>query len=56
MQKQMKGLDALIYAVPHDWYGDKKLLKSLDKKGVLIDIKSQFEPEDLPKNMHYWSL
>ncbi len=54
--KDMDDLDALIYAVPHQWYHNQELFKLVHKKGVFMDVKSQFEPEDMPKNIRYWSL
>lgn len=53
-------LDAVILAVSHEEYlaqGPVSLISRLkDGKGVVIDVKSVFEPEDFPADVHYWSL
>jgi UDP-N-acetyl-D-glucosamine/UDP-N-acetyl-D-galactosamine dehydrogenase len=52
-------LDALVLAVPHQYYLDipiANLCAKLNQHGILIDIKSIYEPSDLPSNIQYWSL
>jgi UDP-N-acetyl-D-glucosamine/UDP-N-acetyl-D-galactosamine dehydrogenase len=55
----MSGLDALILAVNHKQYlemGPKALLNLVKPGGVFIDVKSAFEPADMPGHVRYWSL
>lgn len=57
--KDMKDLDAVIYAVQHKAFREdkhRKMIASLKKGGVLIDIKSVLRPEELRKDIMYWSL
>lgn len=60
--QEMVHLDAMILAVSHDAYlkmGVKKLLKGLRPRGVLIDVKSILDPEEVKRvrpTVHYWSL
>ncbi|NJL61127.1 MAG: nucleotide sugar dehydrogenase [Methylacidiphilales bacterium] len=57
--KDLTYLDALILAVPHQAYLDiptEKLCAHIRPGGVLMDIKSVFEPADVPANIKYWSL
>jgi UDP-N-acetyl-D-glucosamine/UDP-N-acetyl-D-galactosamine dehydrogenase len=57
--KDLTYLDALILAVPHQEYLDiptEKLFSHIRPGGVLMDIKSVFEPADVPANIKYWSL
>lgn len=54
-----KDLDAVIVAVGHREYkeaGMKAVLSYLKPGGLLIDIKSIFNPRDLAKEYVYWSL
>jgi UDP-N-acetyl-D-glucosamine/UDP-N-acetyl-D-galactosamine dehydrogenase len=54
-----KDLDVLIIAVAHDDYkkaGLKDALSRLKPKGLLVDIKSLFDPKDIPESIAYWSL
>jgi UDP-N-acetyl-D-galactosamine dehydrogenase len=55
---EMKDLDALVVAVPHDdIMRDKaKFLSALRPQGWVIDIKSVFDPTSLPQGLRYWSL
>ncbi len=56
---QLTDLDAVIYAVGHQFYADlpvADLLARLRPNGVLIDVKSLIEPAELPDGMQYWSL
>ena len=51
-------LDALILAVKHRAYLDdpSRLWSMLRPGGVFIDVKSVFQPADLPAGLRYWSL
>jgi UDP-N-acetyl-D-galactosamine dehydrogenase len=53
-------LDAVILAVGHEEYlkqGTMALVKKLkEQKGVIIDVKSILNPQDIPENVRYWSL
>lgn len=50
--------DALVIAVPHAQYvADKRVLWSmLNDGGIVIDIRSVLEPEEVPAGLRYWSL
>ncbi|MEQ1932250.1 MAG: nucleotide sugar dehydrogenase [Fimbriimonadaceae bacterium] len=55
----LRGLDALVLAVAHDEYKKHSVLDLVElmkSDGVLIDVKSQLNPADVPKNISYWSL
>jgi UDP-N-acetyl-D-galactosamine dehydrogenase len=57
--KELTYLDALILAVPHQEYLEiphQKLFAHIRPGGIFMDIKSIFEPEDIPANINYWSL
>ena len=52
-------LDVLILAVPHQYYLDipiATLCAKLNQAGILIDIKSIYQPSDIPCHIKYWSL
>ncbi|SRR5579883_563706 len=52
-------LDVVVLAVIHRQYLESikhELLNYLRPGGILMDIKSVFEPKDLPTNIVYWSL
>lgn len=57
-----KSYDAVVFAVAHREFveqGLKNILNYLDpqvKRPVLIDVKSCFSPEEIPKHVLYWSL
>lgn len=55
-----KDLDVVIVAVPHEIYKDAGVAgvtSCLRTNGIVIDIKSIFEPSDFEPNGHsYWSL
>ncbi len=56
--RHMEGLDALILAVPHSIYLEgvaKKLIETMPKGGVVLDVKSVLNPGDYP-DYRYWSL
>ncbi len=57
----IQNMDVIVYAVPHRFYQDDSseipVLKRLNtKKSIFIDVKSRFEPLDMPENTVYWSL
>lgn len=59
--KQIKDVDGVIVAVAHRSFlemGLSELLKPLrdQKSGVLIDVKSIFEPSKVPPAIKYWRL
>jgi UDP-N-acetyl-D-galactosamine dehydrogenase len=52
-------LDAVVLAVSHHKYLElpqNQLLKCLQAGGILMDVKSVFNPANLPSNIIYWSL
>ena len=52
-------LDGMILAVSHRFYLDmprEQLLAGIKAGGVLMDVKSAFDPATLPENLTYWSL
>ncbi|MDA1310272.1 MAG: nucleotide sugar dehydrogenase [Proteobacteria bacterium] len=52
-------LDALVVTVPHREYTDiprADLVGLLRPNGVLVDVKSAFDPDELPSTIRYWSL
>jgi len=57
---QLQGLDAMVYAVAHQQFAQvppAELAARVKPGGVLIDVKSQVDPEKLPAGrVHYWSL
>jgi UDP-N-acetyl-D-galactosamine dehydrogenase len=55
---QLDDLDALVLAVPHEVFLDKKrsLMSRLKRGGVLIDIKSVFAQSEVPPDIRHWSL
>ena len=59
--KQIKDVDGVIVAVAHRSFleiGLSELLKPLrdPKSGVLIDVKSIFDPSKVPSSIKYWRL
>lgn len=59
--KQIRDVDGVIVAVSHKKFLDvglSELLKPLrdQKSGVLIDVKSVFEPSAVPASIKYWRL
>jgi UDP-N-acetyl-D-galactosamine dehydrogenase len=55
----MTQLDALIFAVSHDWYlrmGQDKLAAMVRDGGVLVDVKSALDPARIGRGVRYWSL
>jgi UDP-N-acetyl-D-galactosamine dehydrogenase len=57
-QDEFRGLDALILAVPHkSFIADKaRLFAMLNPGGVILDVKSALEPDQVPAGLRYWSL
>ena len=58
---EMKDLDGLIVAVAHKKFSDSGLMDLLtplrtQKQGVLIDVKSIFDPAQIPASLKYWRL
>ena len=58
---QLKDLDGVIVAVAHKRFSDlslQDLLKPLRSRnqGVLIDVKSIFDPVQIPPSLKYWRL
>jgi UDP-N-acetyl-D-galactosamine dehydrogenase len=56
---QLTDLDVLVLAVTHPQYLEMplfKLLKGLKPGGIFMDVKSAFEPENIPPGIVYWSL
>ena len=52
-------LDALVVTVPHRDYIEmprERLVGLLKAGGVLVDVKSAFDPDTLPESILYWSL
>lgn len=52
-------LDALVVTVPHRDYIETpraRLVGLLKAGGVLVDVKSAFDPGELPASIRYWSL
>lgn len=55
----LKDLDALIVAVSHQAFLEKNIIeyiKMLKPKGVFVDIKSVFNPQEVPPGYLYWRL
>lgn len=58
---EMRDLDGLIVAVAHKKFSDLSLMDLLtplrtQKQGVLIDVKSIFDPAKIPASLKYWRL
>jgi UDP-N-acetyl-D-galactosamine dehydrogenase len=51
-------LDAAIFAVRHDAYvGDFSMIENrIVENGILIDVKSAFDPDNIRPDITYWSL
>jgi UDP-N-acetyl-D-galactosamine dehydrogenase len=57
--EDLRGLDALILAVPHSEFGRlgaDRLCELAKDGGLFVDIKSKFRPEELRADLKYWSL
>nr|WP_211196143.1 nucleotide sugar dehydrogenase [Alteraurantiacibacter aquimixticola] len=56
---ELKDLDALILAVPHEVYRDEVdtfIKEHLKPGGVLVDLKSELDPVQYREKYKYWSL
>ena len=56
---RMTGLDALILAVSHREFGELRgeaLLRHVRHDGVVVDVKSQLSPSDVPNGVKHWAL
>jgi UDP-N-acetyl-D-galactosamine dehydrogenase len=56
---RFKDLDGIIVAVPHKeilTMGIQGVCECVHSKGVLVDIKSIFDPQEVSPNLVYWSL
>lgn len=55
---EFSNLDAVVLAVSHRKYLEipQKLLNCLRSGGILMDVKSVFDPAKLPASIIYWSL
>ena len=51
-------LDGVILAVPHRQYLDEldRIVASVRKQGVFIDVKSLLSPDEIRSDLRYWSL
>jgi UDP-N-acetyl-D-galactosamine dehydrogenase len=57
--EEMNDLDALVLAVSHKNYaelGQEKVLALVKAGGVVVDVKSAFDPAKLDRGLRYWSL
>ena len=57
--EELQQLDAMIIAVAHKYYSEmplEKLLSPLRKGGVIVDVKSILQPNQIPDGYRYWSL
>jgi len=56
--EELQDLDALICAVPHQFYRDlgPTIFDRVRAGGAILDVKSMFSPDDVPAGMLYWSL
>lgn len=58
-EKDLHDLDAVVYAVQHDVFKEKyerDVIGKIKPDGVLIDIKSVLQSEDVRDDLNYWSL
>lgn len=55
---KLKNLDAVILTVAHDHYNKNaaRLKSYLKPNGVMIDVKSRYNPDDFAAPLRYWSL
>jgi len=57
--EELRDLDALVLAVSHKKYaelGQEKLLGLVKPGGVVVDVKSAFDPAKVDRGLRYWSL
>ena len=54
----MKNLDAVVLSVAHNDYKNNaaKIKAMLKSNGVMIDVKSRYQPDDFAAPYRYWSL
>jgi len=54
----LSALDGVILAVPHRQYLDEleRIVASVRKQGVFIDVKSLLSPDEIRSDLRYWSL
>ena len=54
----MTNLDGVILTVAHTHYCNKPdfIRAMLKPNGVMIDVKSRYQPDDFPAPQRYWSL
>lgn len=57
-KKDLNNLDALVLAVPHTEFMQSKqeFLSAVTKGGLVMDIKSAYQPAEIPSSLTYWSL
>jgi len=59
-ENNLVDLDALVFAVPHEMYFQRGALhwtgRLKSTGGVFVDVKSKFDPKDVPEPHVYWSL
>ena len=57
-KNELNNLDVLVLAVPHTEFMNTKsqLLASVNKGGLVMDIKSVLQPTEIPAQLKYWSL
>ena len=53
---ELQNLDAVVMAVSHREYDLETVLSRLSPNGILIDVKSAFDPNAIPESIGYWSL
>jgi UDP-N-acetyl-D-glucosamine/UDP-N-acetyl-D-galactosamine dehydrogenase len=57
--EELRALDAVVLAVSHKAYGEigiDRIVSTLRDGGIVVDVKSAFEPSKLDKRVRYWSL
>jgi UDP-N-acetyl-D-galactosamine dehydrogenase len=58
--EEIVGLDALVLAVPHDWYvaslGPPALAAMVRDGGILVDVKSVLSASAVEPRLRYWSV
>jgi UDP-N-acetyl-D-galactosamine dehydrogenase len=57
--EELSELDALVLAVSHKRYaelGQERLLGLVKSGGVVVDVKSAFDPAKVDRGLRYWSL
>jgi UDP-N-acetyl-D-galactosamine dehydrogenase len=57
--EELRALDAVVLAVSHKAYGElgiDRIVSTLRDGGIVVDVKSAFEPSKIDKRVRYWSL